>query len=77
MDLVHHVTSQEDMSDCHFLPLGVAGIFVIVCCFMSNGEPAVLVHHGIVRRWCCDSLVTQRPLPWLLSMTYQLLLSMT
>ena len=44
---------------------------------MANGEPAVLVHHGIVRRWRCGSLVTQRPLPWLLSMTYQLLLSMT
>ena len=46
---------------------------------------AVLVHHGIVRRWRCGSLVTQRPLPWLLSMTYTivivydvtLLLSMT
>ena len=56
--------------------------------------------NGIVRRWRCGSLVTQRPqsptqsplpvvnivslrgewqrpLPWLLSMTYQLLLSMT
>ena len=31
--------------------------------FSSNGEPAVLVHHGIVRRCRCGSLVTQRPLP--------------
>ena len=42
-----------------------------------NGEPAVLIHHGIARRWRCGSLVTQRPLSLLLSMTYQLLLSMT
>ena len=33
---------------------------------ICNGEPAVLVHHGIVRTWRCGSLVTQRPLPWLL-----------
>ena len=26
-----------------------------------NGEPAVHVHHGVVRRWRCGSLVTQRP----------------
>ena len=36
-----------------------------------------LIHHGIVRRWRCGSLVTQRPLSLLLYMTYQLLLSMT
>ena len=24
----------------------------------NNGEPAVLVHHGIVCRWRCGSLVT-------------------
>ena len=41
-----------------------------------NGEPALLIHHGIVRRWRCGSLVTQRPLSLLLSMTYQFLLSM-
>ena len=41
------------------------------------GEPVVLIHHGIVRRWRCGTLVTQRPLSLLLSMTYQLLLSMT
>ena len=35
----------------------------------TNGEPAVLIHHGIVRRWRCGSLVTQRPLSLLLSMT--------
>ena len=40
----------------------------------GNGEPAVLVHHGIVRRWRCGSLVTQRPLPWLLSMTYTIVI---
>ena len=28
----------------------------------NNGEPAVLVHHGIVRRWRYSSLVTQRHL---------------
>ena len=43
----------------------------------NNGEPAVLIHHGIVRRWRCGSLVTQRPPSLLLPMTYQLLLSMT
>ena len=42
-----------------------------------NGEPAVLFYHGIVRRWRCGSLVTQRPLSLLLSMTNQSLLSMT
>ena len=42
-----------------------------------NGEPAVLIHHCIVRRWRCGLLVTQRPPSLLLSMTYQLLLSMT
>ena len=48
------------------------------CCSRDgNGEPAVLIHHGIVRRWRCGSLVTQRPLSLSLSMTYQLLLSMT
>ena len=47
-----------------------------------NGEAAVLVHyaalvgnHGIARftdcRWCCGSLVTQRPLLLLLYMMYQ------
>ena len=45
--------------------------------YIHNGGPAVLIHHGIVRRWHCGSLVTQRPLSLLLSMTYQLLLSIT
>ena len=45
--------------------------------WINNGEPAVLVHHGIVRRWRCGSLFTQRPLSLLLSTMYQLLLSMT
>ena len=35
----------------------------------SNGEPAVLIHHSIVCRWRCGSLVTQRRLSLLLSMT--------
>ena len=43
----------------------------------SNGEPAVLVQQVIVCRWRCSSLVTQCPLSLLLSMMYQLLLSMT
>ena len=37
----------------------------------SNGETALLVHHGIVRRWRCGSLVRQCPLSLLLSITYQ------
>ena len=51
-----------------------------ICCLIyrpSNGEPAVLVQHVIVCRWPCSSLVTQCPLSLLLSMMYQLLLSMT
>ena len=51
--------------------------FYTLCYACFNGEPAVLIHHGIVRRWRCGSLVTQRPLTLLLSMAYQLLLSMT
>ena len=53
----------------------------------TNAEPAVLVHYvalignqAIIRithcRWRCGSLVTKCPLPFLLSMTYQLLLYM-
>ena len=54
----------------------------------SNREPSVLVHyvalignHSVVRitqrRWRCCSLGTQRPLSLLLSMMYQLLMSIT
>ena len=50
----------------------------------ANGEPAVPVHHRIVRRWSCGLLVTQHPLSLFLSMTsivivfdVTLLLSMT
>ena len=44
---------------------------------MHECEPTVLVHHSIVLRWCSGSLVSQRPLSLLLSIMYQLLLSMT
>ena len=36
VDLARHVTSQEDVSDNHFLPLDVAGTFVIACCFYEE-----------------------------------------
>ena len=49
----------------------------VVMINVFNGEPAVLVHHGIVLRWRCGLLVIQRPLSLLLSMTDRLLLSMT
>ena len=33
VDLGRYVTSNEDMSDSHLLPLDVISKYVIVCCF--------------------------------------------
>ena len=43
----------EHQTGCHTYPFTVSGVSHLRN--NPNGEPAVLVHHGIVHRWRCGS----------------------